>query len=258
MNKSYLVTVVLLATSFWPFVLDAQPAENIGATAQDTLDQGLPELSPVASAAAIKALWTEMRRAKNQRQYAEACKKLDTLRELNQDLSSSAQFAAYAYLICARQRAAQGDFKGSEDYLRLSIKFGGDRPEHQYVRASIERQQGLAALRVGDLPNAISLLQGAVKKHRDQKEDEAASAALTAYAYEQYGRHDKVRAIAALDTALILYPRNNQASVLRRDIWIWSYGVWLVIAAVVFGFALYVVFRQWREVKMRTTLNRDW
>lgn len=248
----------LALVASWALTSVPSLAQNMDpAVVDDDLAQ-LPELSPVQSAKAIKDLWRDMRVAKNQGQYSDVCVKLDTLRELNQDISGSAPLAAYAYLVCARQKANVGDLADSENYLKLSVRFGEERPEHQQVRASIARQQGMAALRQGDLNSALTLLQSAYAKYQDPKEDEVASAALTAFAFEQHGRNEDVRALAALDAALLLYPRNHQAALLQRDIWMWDYGVWLVIAAVIFGFALYVVFRQWREVKIRETLNRGW
>ncbi|MFH1808515.1 MAG: hypothetical protein ABIJ09_07215 [Pseudomonadota bacterium] len=219
---------------------------------------GAPELAPVESAAAIQRIWTDMRRAKNQANYSEVCVKLDMLRDLGQDLEASKPLAAYAYLVCARQRVNSGDIEGTEEYLKLSIAAGGEKPEHDKVRAEIDRLHGLAALRKGELETALTMLQLAYARGMEQSDREAVSASLTQFAYEMHGRGEDVRALASLDAALAIYPRNRQAEILRRDIWMWDYGAWIVVALVVFGVAIYFVFRQWREVKLRDSLMKDW
>lgn len=216
-----------------------------------------PDLEPIKSAEAIKSLWSDMRSSYNTQRYAEVCSKLDALRHLEQDISPSRATAAYAYLVCARNRANAGYLEEAERYLTLSVQYGGQRQEHDLVRATLDRFRGIAALKRGEIKEALRLLELASARGQDSAANELVSAELTRYAYEMYGRDDKVRALLALDAALHFYPTNRQAELLRREIWMWDYGAWLVLAVGVFLIALYFVYRQWREVKIRNFSARD-
>jgi len=219
---------------------------------------GIPELVPVESAEAIRQVWRDMRRAYNKHSFMEVCQAFDTLSKLGQDINPSSATAGYAYLQCARRRAMSGDLAAAEEYLRLSIRYGREVKHHDSVRAIIDRDRGMEALSQGDLESALRLLELANARGPDVSANEVVSAALTRYAFEMHGRDDDVRSLAALDAALLFYPGNRQAEILRRDIWMWDYGAWIVVALIVFLLAIYAVFRQYREVKFRETVNRGY
>lgn len=215
----------------------------------------LPELAPIDTNASIQELWRLMRAEYNRAHWDDVCDKLDALRRLNVDISASRLTAAFAYLKCSRMRALASDLTGAMEYLELSIQYGGRKPEHDTQQAVIDRIRGMDALQKGDLETALRLLEVANAHGQDAEANHMVADALTKYAFEQHGRGEDVKALAAIDAARLFEPTHRDASYLSREIWLWQYGIWIFGAALVFLIAIFLVYRQWREVRIRELLE---
>jgi len=248
------------ARSALPAVLSLVVGLGLGgpAAAQEDGAQSapdLPELAPIDSAASIQETWRLMRTEYNRAHWGDVCEKLDALRRLNVDISASRLTAAFAYLKCSHLRALGNDVAGAKEYLDLSIQFGGRKPEHDQQQAVIDRIRGMDALQKGDLETALRLLELANAHGQDAEANHVVADALTKYAFEQHGRGDDVRSLAAIDAARLFEPNHRDASYLSREIWLWQYGIWIFGAALVFLISIFLVYRQWREVRIRELLE---
>ncbi|MBN2362340.1 MAG: hypothetical protein JXR83_23000 [Deltaproteobacteria bacterium] len=249
--RSALPALFVMGASWWL----AAPVAAQGPDAQSAPAEEIPELAPIDSAASIQELWRRMRAEYNRSHWGDVCEKLDALRRLDVDISASRLTAAFAYLKCSRLRAMGGDVTGAKEYLDLSIQYGGRKPEHDHQESVINRIRGMDALHKGDLESALRLFEVANARGGDAETNRMVADALTQYAFEQHGRGDDVKALAAIDAAMLFVPKHRDASYLSREIWFWQYGIWIFGALLVFLIAIFLVYRQWREVRIREVLE---
>ncbi|MBN2361439.1 MAG: hypothetical protein JXR83_18455 [Deltaproteobacteria bacterium] len=201
----------------------------------------------------IPFLWERARSFHGKGWYLKACADFDSIQEAGGDLAREQAIVGRTYLACARQAADQHDAPNASALLAKARSFIGEVPEMARVNGTLARHRSEIALGRGDVEEATSAFDEALKLEPDVVDPTKFSSDLAHLARTAYQRDDMERARLAVAASLKYFPQNRLAHDVGRGIWLHD-NMGYLIALVVFGLvALIALYVMWR----RSRVTRD-
>ncbi|MBI5497533.1 MAG: hypothetical protein HY904_21155 [Deltaproteobacteria bacterium] len=191
-------------------------------------------------------LWKQVDDFYLAKQWKDTCARLDRLREIGEDLKKRKQKAGYAYIRCAAHHVKKSDLKAADDALELSKQVAGDLPERKPVEADLHRALARIAVDKANLGEALAHYEIAAARSPDARKEQDASLKLTRLAQIAYEKGETKTAQEAVDAALVYYPENRDAILLRDSLTFWSRATWWIVLSVI-GMAALIAFWAFRR-----------